>query len=45
VLVDQDLSVLGETVMRPAPPATDAAPYGAGHAADAVADALLAPRP
>lgn len=44
VLVSDDLSVLRSSVVRPAPAATDAAPYGDGHAAQAVADALLAPR-
>ncbi len=44
VLVDADLTILGETVARPAPAPTDATPYGDGHAAERVADALLAPR-
>jgi UDP-N-acetylglucosamine 2-epimerase (non-hydrolysing) len=44
VLVDSDLTVLAETVGRAAPNPTDAAPYGDGHAAGKVADALLAPR-
>lgn len=44
VLVDADLTVLAETVGRPTPPATAAAPYGDGHAADRVADALLGTR-
>jgi len=41
VLVDADLSVLGAQVSRPAPAATTAAPYGDGHAAGLVAEALL----
>jgi UDP-N-acetylglucosamine 2-epimerase (non-hydrolysing) len=45
VLVDADLTVLAETVVRPAPLSTDATPYGDGHAADRVADALLERRP
>ena len=44
VLVDADLTVLADTVGRAAPKPTDAAPYGDGHAADRVADALLAAR-
>jgi UDP-N-acetylglucosamine 2-epimerase (non-hydrolysing) len=44
VLVDADLTVLRETVERPRPADTDAAPYGSGDAAERVADALLAPR-
>jgi UDP-N-acetylglucosamine 2-epimerase (non-hydrolysing) len=42
VLVDADLSVLRTTVGRATPPQTDAAPYGDGHAAERVADALSA---
>jgi len=41
-LVDADLTILGATVQRPAPAPTDAAPYGDGHAAERVADALTA---
>ncbi|QTF72044.1 non-hydrolyzing UDP-N-acetylglucosamine 2-epimerase [Arthrobacter woluwensis] len=41
VLVDQDLSILASTVQRPAPAATDAAPYGDGQAAARTAKALL----
>jgi UDP-N-acetylglucosamine 2-epimerase (non-hydrolysing) len=44
VLVDADLTVLAETVGRRAPEPTKATPYGDGHAADRVADALLEPR-
>jgi UDP-N-acetylglucosamine 2-epimerase (non-hydrolysing) len=40
-LVDADLTLLRETVERDAPPPTDATPYGDGHAAERVADALL----
>ncbi|WP_130013954.1 non-hydrolyzing UDP-N-acetylglucosamine 2-epimerase [Serinicoccus sediminis] len=36
---------LAQAASRPAPEPTDAAPYGDGHAAAAVLDALLAPRP
>jgi UDP-N-acetylglucosamine 2-epimerase (non-hydrolysing) len=43
-LVSADLSALGAAVARPAPVPTNATPYGDGHAAAAVADALLAPR-
>ncbi|PYI69244.1 UDP-N-acetylglucosamine 2-epimerase (non-hydrolyzing) [Arthrobacter livingstonensis] len=42
VLVNSDLSKLAATVERPAPPATDATPYGDGHAAERTVDALLA---
>jgi UDP-N-acetylglucosamine 2-epimerase (non-hydrolysing) len=45
VLVGSDLSVLGETVRRPHPVETDAAPYGDGHAAERVAEALLTLHP
>jgi len=41
VLVDADLTLLRETVERAAPTPTDATPYGDGHAAERVADALL----
>lgn len=41
VLVGTDLSALAAAAMRAAPAPTDATPYGTGHAADAVADALL----
>lgn len=44
VLVDADLTVLAATVTRPTPAPTDATPYGDGHAADRVADALTAER-
>ncbi|TFD50799.1 UDP-N-acetylglucosamine 2-epimerase (non-hydrolyzing) [Cryobacterium frigoriphilum] len=40
-LVDRDLSALGEAVRRPTPPATDAQPYGDGHAAERVVTTLL----
>lgn len=43
-LVSTDLSALGATVARPAPASTNATPYGDGHAAVAVADALLTSR-
>ena len=43
VLVDEPHG-LAAAVTRPAPPATDAAPYGDGHAAEAVVSALLAER-
>lgn len=42
VLVSEDLSILADTVERPAPEPTDAAPYGDGHAAEKIVDALLA---
>jgi UDP-N-acetylglucosamine 2-epimerase (non-hydrolysing) len=41
VLVGADLPALADAATRAAPAPTDAAPYGTGHAADAVADALL----
>jgi UDP-N-acetylglucosamine 2-epimerase (non-hydrolysing) len=41
VLVNGDLSRLAGAVERPAPAATDAAPYGDGHAAQRTVDALL----
>jgi UDP-N-acetylglucosamine 2-epimerase (non-hydrolysing) len=41
VLASEDLDALAAAVQRPRPAATDAAPYGDGHAAEAVADALL----
>ncbi|TLP75580.1 non-hydrolyzing UDP-N-acetylglucosamine 2-epimerase [Nesterenkonia sphaerica] len=41
VLVSEDLSELATAVSRPAPTATDAAPYGTGHAAQNVVAALL----
>ncbi|HEX4443435.1 MAG TPA: UDP-N-acetylglucosamine 2-epimerase (non-hydrolyzing) [Galbitalea sp.] len=41
VLVDSDLASLASVVQRPTPPATDAQPYGDGHAAVRVVDALL----
>ncbi len=41
-LVSKDLSVLAATVERPAPEATDAAPYGDGSAAHRTVDAILA---
>jgi UDP-N-acetylglucosamine 2-epimerase (non-hydrolysing) len=41
VLVSEDLSILADTVKRPAPEPTDAAPYGDGHAAEKIVDALL----
>lgn len=41
VLVSKDLSVLAATVKRLSPAATDAAPYGDGHAAERTVDALL----
>lgn len=41
VLVWDDLSTLPELVQRPRPDPTDAQPYGDGHAAERVADALL----
>ena len=37
-----DVEALASAVQRPAPAATDAAPYGDGHAAARVADALIA---
>lgn len=40
-LVSADLSKLGAAVSRPAPAATDAAPYGSGEAAHQVVAALL----
>lgn len=43
VLVD-DPAALVTAVTRPVPTATDAAPYGDGHAAERVADSLLAAR-
>ncbi len=42
VLVDQDLESLANVVRRPVAPPTDAQPYGDGHAAERVVDALLA---
>lgn len=42
-LVDADLSVLAATVNRERPATTTAQPYGDGHAADRVVDALLQP--
>ena len=36
-----DAESIGEAVARPTPAATDATPYGDGHAAEAVAAALL----
>ncbi|MDO5751471.1 non-hydrolyzing UDP-N-acetylglucosamine 2-epimerase [Arthrobacter sp.] len=41
VLVDNDFSLLAGAVERPAPAATDAVPYGDGHAAVRTVDALL----
>jgi UDP-N-acetylglucosamine 2-epimerase (non-hydrolysing) len=41
----RDVADIAAAVMRPAPAPTDAAPYGDGHAADAVVSALLAERP
>ncbi len=41
VLVNDDLGLLAGAVERPAPAATDAAPYGDGHAAVRTVDALL----
>ena len=41
VLVDGDLSMLAQTVGRGFPAATDAAPYGDGHAAERVVEALV----
>lgn len=41
VLVSEHLDMLAPAVQRPRPAETDAAPYGDGHAADAVAAALL----
>lgn len=41
MLVSDDLSRLGAAVSRPAPAATDAAPYGMGEAAEQVVAALL----
>ena len=40
VLVDSDLSVLRAVVERPAPAPTDEQPYGDGHAAERVLEAL-----
>jgi UDP-N-acetylglucosamine 2-epimerase (non-hydrolysing) len=40
-----DVSTLAAAVHRPAPPPTDASPYGDGHAAQRVADVLLATLP
>lgn len=37
----QDVDTIGAAVSRPTPPATDDAPYGNGHAAEAVVDELL----
>ena len=39
--MSEDLSILADTVKRPAPEPTDAAPYGDGHAAERIVDALL----
>jgi UDP-N-acetylglucosamine 2-epimerase (non-hydrolysing) len=44
VLVDADLSILGETVARGTPEPTDATPYGDGRAAERVANALTSRR-
>lgn len=41
VLVNDDLSILRQTVERPLPAPTDATPYGDGHAATRTVDALL----
>jgi UDP-N-acetylglucosamine 2-epimerase (non-hydrolysing) len=41
VLVDKDLSALPGVVERPMPNATDEAPYGDGHAAARVVDAIV----
>jgi UDP-N-acetylglucosamine 2-epimerase (non-hydrolysing) len=41
VLVSKDLSILADTVQRPAPAATDATPYGDGHAAERTVEALI----
>lgn len=41
VLVNDDLGLLAGAVERPAPAATEAAPYGDGHAAVRTVDALL----
>lgn len=40
-ILSDDPAAIGDAVRRPAPAATDATPYGDGHAAEAVADALL----
>jgi UDP-N-acetylglucosamine 2-epimerase (non-hydrolysing) len=40
-LVNEDLTQLSAAVQRPQPAETDAAPYGDGHAASRVAEALL----
>jgi UDP-N-acetylglucosamine 2-epimerase (non-hydrolysing) len=40
VLVGSDVTRLADAVERPLPPATDAAPYGAGDAAERVVDVL-----
>jgi UDP-N-acetylglucosamine 2-epimerase (non-hydrolysing) len=42
VLVNDNLAELAPAVERPAPTATDATPYGDGHAAQRTVDALLA---
>jgi UDP-N-acetylglucosamine 2-epimerase (non-hydrolysing) len=41
ILVDRNLDELASVVQRPVPAPTDAQPYGDGHAADRVVDALL----
>lgn len=41
VLVSADLTALAPTVQRPAPPATDEAPYGDGQAAQKTVSALI----
>jgi UDP-N-acetylglucosamine 2-epimerase (non-hydrolysing) len=41
VLVNDDLAALAPTVQRPAPPATDEAPYGDGRAAEKTVSALI----
>lgn len=40
-----DVAEIAATISRPAPPPTDATPYGDGHAAEAVAAELLGGRP
>ena len=41
VLVSKDLSILADTVRRPAPAPTDATPYGDGRAAERTVTALI----
>jgi UDP-N-acetylglucosamine 2-epimerase (non-hydrolysing) len=45
VLVDRDLGLLPSVVERSLPPATDATPYGDGHAAERVVTALVEANP